>query len=170
MNAVEYRLGAAVALLWVACLPLIGVGYGIAFAGRVLSERLRKERQRKRCAKIREERAKHRLPLQDARINVLKIENIDTRQYDVPSGEEMAGQWERAHGSTEGMVRFGMLLLEVEEVADSSPIMGVDAFGNLVIVGRRPGVRGWLKEHCPHIGYKTAMRYKALAKKSLQKA
>jgi len=39
-----------------------------------------------------------------------------------------------------------------------------------VIVGRNPGVRGWLAEHCPHIGYKTAMRYKSLARKALQSA
>ena len=173
----EYRFGAAAALLWVACLPLIGAGYGIAFAGRILSERLRKERQRKRCAKIREARAKFRLSLQEARKTArhttartrnLKTEISGTRRG--VTGEEAEGLWERAHGSVRGMVQFGMLLLEVEDAVDSSCIMGTDAFGNPFFAGRRPGIKGWLEEHCPHIGYKTAMRYKALAKKMLEKA
>jgi len=86
----------------------------------------------------------------------------------VVTGEEVARQWDRSHDSLGEMVRFGLMLLEVEEVVDSSIIMGEDADGVPVIVGRNPGVRGWLAEHCPHIGYKTAMRYKSLARKSLQ--
>jgi len=164
MNAVEYRLGAAVALLWVACLPLIGVGYGIAFAGRMLSDRLQKERQRRRCEKQRETRKNAYAT--KARTRNLNFEISSAREAEMR--EETAGLWERAHGSTEGMVKFGMLLLEVEEAVDSSCIRGIDTFGNPVLLGRRSGLKGWLAEHCPHIGYKTAMRYKTLVRKMLE--
>jgi len=205
MKTMEYRLGAAVAMLMVACLPLFGVGYGALFVGRVLSGRLRKERRRKRCEKIREQRMRQRIALREARkkerrgenwialrnakatlasaspvlssssnkarINILKnndFENTDMRGDGVPTGEEVARQWDRSHDSIGEMVRFGLMLLEVEEVTDSSVIMAEDVDGVPVIVGRKPGVRGWLAEHCPHIGYKTAMRYKSLARKALQ--
>ena len=200
MRTVEYRMGAAVAMLVLACLPLFCVGYGALFVGRVLAERVRKERQRRRCEKIREQRMRQRIALREARKNecrgerwialrnakgvlasriksteagnnVLKnnvFENTDTRGDGIPTGEEVARQWDRSHDSLGEMVRFGLMLLEIEAVVDSSVIMGEDAEGFPVIVGRNPGVRGWLAEHCPHIGYKTAMRYKALARKSLQ--
>jgi len=200
MRAVEYRVQGAAAMLFVACLPLFGVGNGVFFVGRVLAERVRKERQRRRCEKIREQRMRQRIALREARKNecrgerwialrnakgvlasriksteagnnVLKnnvFENTDTRGDGIPTGEEVARQWDRSHDSLGEMVRFGLMLLEIEAVVDSSVIMGEDAEGFPVIVGRNPGVRGWLAEHCPHIGYKTAMRYKALARKSLQ--
>jgi len=158
MNAVEYRLGAAVALLWVACLPLFGIGYGIAFAGRVLSEQVRKEKQRRRRKK-RQQTQEHAQKVK-AGHSSLKNETTVT---------QVTGEWARAHGSDEGRVKFGLLLLEAEEAVDNSIIMGEDRFGNHVIVGRRSGLKGWLAEHCPHIGYKTAMRYKALAKRALER-
>ena len=185
MKTVEYRMGAAVAMLVVVCLPLFCVGYGAFFAGRILSTQLRKDRQRRRCEKIREQRMRQRIALREARKNerrggikltntrnsILKnnvYENTDTRDCNIPTAEEVARQWDRTHDSIGEMIRFGLMMLEIEAVTDSSLIMGEDADGTPVIVGRNPGVRGWLTEHCPHIGYKTAMRYKSLARKSLQ--
>ena len=200
MKTLEYRFGGAVAMLFVACLPLFCVGYGAVFAGCVLSKHLRKERRRRQCEKIRNQRIMQRLalrearkneqrgenwialrnakgalasrtPSKDARINVLKnnvFENTDVRDGGGVTAEEVAGQWDRTHDAIGEMVRFGLMLLEIEATVDSSVIMGEDAEGVPVIVGRNPGVRGWLAEHCPHIGYKTAMRYKSLARKALQ--
>ena len=98
------------------------------------------------------------------------FENTGERREEshVPTGEEVARQWDRTHDSPGEMVRFGLMLLEVEGATDSSVIMGENEDGERVIVGRNPGVRGWLAENCPHIGYKTAMRYKSLARKALQ--
>jgi len=65
------------------------------------------------------------------------------------------------------MIRFGEMLINLEAVVDNSFMFDVDPdTGERVIVGRRPGVRGWLAKHCPLIGYKTAMRYKTLAQKA----
>jgi len=65
------------------------------------------------------------------------------------------------------MLRFGEMLIALEATVDSSLIYARDPVdGHAVIVGRQPGIRGWLREHCPHIGYKTAMRYKSIAEKA----
>ena len=157
MNAVEYRLGAAVALLWVACLPLFGIGYGIAFAGRMLSAWVRREKHRRRNERRQKER-------ESALQNTPSLSNLKSEITEA----RVAGEWARAHSSAEGRVGFGLLLLKVEEAVDNSIIMGADRFGNHVIVGRMPGLKGWLEEHCPHISYKTAMRYKTLTKKTLK--
>ena len=85
-----------------------------------------------------------------------------------PSVEEVCARWDRSHDSLRDMIDFGLLLFDVEPHVDNSLIMGKDEAGNLVIVGRMPGLKGWLAEHCPHIGYKTAMYYKSLAMKSLK--
>jgi hypothetical protein len=86
-----------------------------------------------------------------------------------PSPEELAAQWDKTHYSLQEMLRFGEMLsdLEASDLIDNSPILKYDTPGGIpVIVARNPGLRGWLAENCPHIGYKTAMRYKSLAQKA----
>ena len=89
-----------------------------------------------------------------------------------PSPQKLTAQWDRVHDSLDEMLRFGSLLVDLEasDLIDNSPILNYDTSDGIPeIVARRPGLKGWLAEHCPHIGYKTAMRYKSLFQKS-QKA
>ena len=62
-----------------------------------------------------------------------------------------------------GKLRLGALLSEIEPHVDQSLIR--DEAGH--IVGRRPGIRGWLRWNCPELvpHYKAIMAYKALADK-----
>ena len=86
-----------------------------------------------------------------------------------PSPEELATQWNKVHDSLQEMLKFGNMLIDLEasDLIDSSPILNYNTSDGIpVIIARKPGLRGWLAEHCPHIGYKTAMRYKALAQKA----
>ena len=86
-----------------------------------------------------------------------------------PSPEELAAQWDRVHDSLEEMLKFGRMLtdLEASDLIDNSPILNYDTPDGIPeIVARNSGLKGWLAEHCPHIGYKTAMRYKSLAQKA----
>jgi len=76
--------------------------------------------------------------------------------------EEVCKQWDRAHDSLEEMIKFGKMMIELEDYVDNAFIF--DAKGD--IVGRHPGIKGFLAGHCPHIGYKTAMRYRILAMKA----
>ena len=71
-------------------------------------------------------------------------------------------QWDKVHDSLEEMIRFGEMMIELEDYVDNSFIF--DHKGD--IVGRQPGIKGFLEEGCPHIGYKTAMRYRILAMKA----
>ena len=82
-----------------------------------------------------------------------------------PMAEQVEAQWRitRENRSPIEKVRLGAMLAALEGTVDNALLR--DDFGN--IIGRNPGLRGWLKEHCPHLAphYKTLMRYKALADK-----
>ena len=82
-----------------------------------------------------------------------------TRNPPAPQAIEVA--WEKAHKSLEWRLRLGSMLADLEPVVDQSYIR--DANGT--IVGRKAGIRGWLRENCPVVSkhYKTAMGYKAIA-------
>ena len=85
-----------------------------------------------------------------------------------PTREAILEAWNRRRDSHEAAVRFGSLLEDLECYLDSS--LRRDEHG--VIVGRNPGIRGWLCDNLPEVfeRYTTAMRYKAAAKKLKQVA
>ena len=68
---------------------------------------------------------------------------------------------------TANMIRFGSMLEDLECYVDNSIVWSEDK-GR--IVGRRGGIRQWLRENAPDLSerYKTVMKYKALAKKFRQ--
>ncbi len=78
-----------------------------------------------------------------------------------PSPQAIEAAWEKAHKSLEWRLRLGSMLADLEPVVDQSYVR--DANGT--IVGRKAGIRGWLRENCPVVSrhYKTAMGYKAIA-------
>jgi len=76
--------------------------------------------------------------------------------------EKLGRQWDRVHDSLEEMLRFGEMLIELDDYVDNSFIRD----DNDNIVGRMPGMKGFLTEHCPYVGYKTAMRFRSLAMKA----
>ncbi len=78
-----------------------------------------------------------------------------------PTPQAIEAAWEKAHKSLEWRLRLGSMLADLELVVDQSYIR--DANGT--IVGRKAGIRGWLRENCPVVSrhYKTAMGYKAIA-------
>ena len=73
----------------------------------------------------------------------------------------------QARASTVGMIRFGSMLEDLECYVDNSVVWSEEE-GR--IVGRRGGIRHWLRENAPELSerYKTVMKYKALAKKFRQ--
>ena len=66
-----------------------------------------------------------------------------------------------------GMIRFGSMLEDLECYVDNSVVWSEEE-GR--IVGRRGGIRQWLRENASDLSerYKTVMKYKALAKKFRQ--
>jgi len=76
--------------------------------------------------------------------------------------EDLCRQWDRAHDSLEETLKFGTMLIELEDYVDNS--FKYNARGD--IVGRNPGMKGFLRMRCPHIGYSTAIRYRMLALKA----
>ncbi len=82
-----------------------------------------------------------------------------TRQPPTPEALEAA--WAKAHKSLEWRLRLGSMLADLEPIVDQSYIRDADG----TIVGRKAGIRGWLRQNCPVLAqhYKTAMGYKAIA-------
>ncbi len=85
-----------------------------------------------------------------------------------PAREAILEAWSRRRDSHEEAIRFGSLLEDLECYIDNSLRRDEDG----VIVGRNPGIKGWLRDNLPevYVKYTTAMRYKAAAKKLKQVA
>lgn len=83
--------------------------------------------------------------------------------HEPPTPERLREAWEASRTSLEGKLLLGSLLSDIEPVVDRSYIRTEEG----TIVGRRPGVKGWLFMHCPDLvpHYKALMSYKALADK-----
>ena len=82
-----------------------------------------------------------------------------------PTPDELRGAWKaaRGRGSLAAKLLTGTLLSNLEPSVDQSYLRAEDG----TIVGRRPGLKGWLRGYCPDLvpHYKALMSYKALADK-----
>ena len=87
-----------------------------------------------------------------------------------PTAEALMAAWKATRGGRRGdpdalkaRLRLGSMLSDLEPVVDQTYIRDADG----TIVGRKPGLRGWINWHCPELAphYKTMMAYKALADK-----
>ena len=85
---------------------------------------------------------------------------------DCPTKEQILDAWIARRKSHEDAIRFGSLIEDLECYIDNSLRRDEDG----VIVGRNPGVKGWLRENIPALAlqYTTVMRYKAAVKKLKQ--
>ncbi len=87
-----------------------------------------------------------------------------------PTAEALEAAWKATRGGRRGnpevlaaRLRLGSMLSDLEPVVDQSYIRDVAG----TIVGRQPGLRGWIAIHTPELlpYYKTLMAYKSLADK-----
>ena len=83
-----------------------------------------------------------------------------------PTREDVLDAWVHAKDSREAMLRFGGMMEDLECYVDNSLRFGA----NGEVVGRAPGIKGWLQMNIPALysKYTTVMRYKAAAKKMRQ--
>lgn len=83
-----------------------------------------------------------------------------------PTEAQILDAWVVRRRSHEDAIRFGSLIEDLECYLDNSLRRDEDG----VIVGRNPGVKGWLRKCLPALAlqYTTVMRYKAAAKKLKQ--
>ena len=83
-----------------------------------------------------------------------------------PTREAILEAWKHRRDSHEAAISFGSMLEDLECYLDNSLRRNEDG----VIIGRNPGIKGWLCDNLPEIyeKYTTAMRYKAAAKKLKQ--
>ena len=138
-----------------------GLGLGLAVAGPILlawglSELVRAT-GRAFC------RNRNRKALQNQEWIRRRLRKINRNLREPPTAEQLTAQWTASRTSLEGKLFLGAMMGDLESAVDNAYIR--DSSGE--IVGRRPGIRGWLDVHCPALSghYKTLMRYKALADK-----
>ena len=83
-----------------------------------------------------------------------------------PARLEILDAWTKVKDSPEALLRFGSLMEDLECYVDN----GLRRTDDGVIVGRRPGIKGWLQLEIPalYMKYKTVMAYKAAAKRMRQ--
>ena len=83
-----------------------------------------------------------------------------------PTRLEILDAWTKVKDSPEALLRFGGLMEDLECYVDNSLMRTEDG----VIIGRRPGIKGWLQLEIPalYLKYKTVMAYKAAAKRMRQ--
>ena len=83
-----------------------------------------------------------------------------------PTKEAILEAWKDRKTSHEAAIRFGSLLEDLECYVDNSLRFDEDG----AIIGRRGGIKLWLKENIPALAlvYSSVMRYKAAAKKLRQ--
>ena len=83
-----------------------------------------------------------------------------------PTANELLAQWAKIKRNPEEMIRFGSMLCDLEAYVDNTLLRNE----NGEIVGRNPGIRGWLNANCQPLAvhYKTVMGYKAMAEKFKQ--
>ena len=112
------------------------------------------------------QRAHRSAVAQDLRTRRALRSRRSASRHDPPTPEALLDAWERSRTSLEGKLLLGALLQDLEPAVDNAYIRDADG----EIVGRNPGLRGWLRERCPELSrrYKTLMRYKALADKFLR--
>ena len=83
-----------------------------------------------------------------------------------PTANELLAQWAKVKRNPKEMIRFGSMLCDLEAYVDNTLLRNE----NGEIVGRNPGIRGWLNANCQPLAvhYKTVMGYKAMAEKFRQ--
>ena len=107
------------------------------------------------------------LSTMDDRTDALRIRR-KTSVEAPPEPEAVRAAWEASRRSLAGKLLAGTLLSNLEPVVDQSYIRDADG----TVVGRRPGIKGWLAANCPDMlpHYKALMSYKALADKQIGRA
>lgn len=153
----EKSLQGGIALFFLFVFLFAGIGCGIYMLSCYIRSGLMQKRKQKRLAALRRQTQQRR--------RIRKARSLNPP----PSPEDLLAQWNKTRDSIEDMLRFGAMLLDLEPSVDSGLVIDhEDGCGH--IRGRKPGIKGWLADHSPQIGYKTAMRYKALAQKAREVA
>ena len=102
----------------------------------------------------------------DRRINIRRKTSVNPP----PTAEALLAAWDAVRAKRRNdpealaaRLRLGSMLADLEPVVDQTYIRDEDG----TIIGRRPGLKGWLGLHCPTLlpHYKALMSYKALAEK-----
>ena len=145
--------------------------YLVAYHRRLARNERRRERRRAERGSAEPRRVRAPIPMDvgSQRTHRLTLERRKCLRRstvaECPTPAELRAAWAFRHATPSGTLRLGGLLLDLECYVDSS-LRTVMKESLPKIIGRRPGIRGWIRENCPELDakYKSLMRAKALAK------
>ena len=148
---------------WVMNLAFLGMAMGAAAVVWWLSRAVDAHVRRLRRPTYYEAERARRMALADERRRMRRRRTSNP----CPTPGDLRDAFARARGSAADMIRFGSMLEDLECYVDNSVVWS-ETEGR--IVGRRGGIRQWLRENAPELSerYKTVMKYKALAKRFRQ--
>ena len=145
--------------------------YLVSYHRRLERNRRRRERRRahKGAPKPRNVRGRVAIDMESQRANRLLLERRKCLRRATlarcPTPNEIRTAYRFRNVCPSSKLRLGGMLLDLECYVDNS--LKVIGKGDAVlIVGRRKGILGWIRENCPELvaKYKTMMRFRALAK------
>ena len=148
---------------WLANLAILMVAMGASAVVWYLVRTLDAHIRRLRRPTYYEAERKRRLGLAEERRRIRRRSTTSP----CPTPNMLRTAFAQARVSTAGMIRFGSMLEDLECYVDNSVVWSEEE-GR--IVGRRGGIRQWLRENAPDLSerYKTVMKYKSLARKFRQ--
>ena len=148
---------------WLANLAVLVVAMGASAIMWYLVRTLDAHIRRLRRPTYYETERTHRMGLAEERRQIRRRSTTSA----CPTPDMLRAAFAQARVSTVSMIRFGSMLEDMECYVDNSVVWSKEE-GR--IVGRRGGIRQWLRENAPDLSehYKTVMKYKALAKKFRQ--
>ena len=144
------------------CMLLTDAWTGLAAVRRLLTRRIdRAKHEAARPAYYAQERARRQALAAERRKVRMRVALSPG-----PTRLEILDAWTKVKDSPEALLRFGGLMEDLECYVDN----GLRRTEDGVIVGRRPGIKGWLQLEIPalYLKYKTVMAYKAAAKRMRQ--
>lgn len=145
--------------------------YLVSYCRRIERNRRRRDRRRQRnsAPKQRNVRGFVGIDTESQRANRLLLERRKclrrTTFARCPTPSEIRTAFRFRNDRPDTKLRLGGMLLDLECYVDNS--LKVSGQGdNALIVGRRGGILGWIRENCPELvaKYKTLMRFRAMAK------
>ena len=143
--------------------------YLVSYHNRLERNRRRRERRRERASEARPRNVCGTVPM-DLDSQRAHRDPVERRKClrratvaPCPTANEIRTAWHCRDAGPAARLRLAALLLDLECYVDNS--LKVRKVRNRpLIVGRAPGIRGWIRENCPELGpkYKTLMRIKGM--------
>ena len=157
--------------LFLSVAALVDIGNAVKYdIQRISDPKERQNMKRKLMSELKRLRRPFYYHRENERRRALAVERRKIKRRSTlssePTPEDILNAWNCRKESKEAMIKLGGMLQDLECYVDNGLKISVSG----EVLGRKGGIRGWLKDNQPELlpKYKTLMRYKAMAIKLRQ--